>query len=97
MGYNPRLRMEILLVAPISQAAANQRKGRAGRTRPGKCFRLYSAHGFGHTMQKERLPDIQRSSMEGPILDLLGLKANLARPDDIITFPYIDPPAPEIM
>ena len=40
--YNPRIRVESLLVTPISKASAQQRAGRAGRTRPGKCFRLYT-------------------------------------------------------
>ena len=40
--YNPRVRVESLLVSPISKASAQQRAGRAGRTRPGKCFRLYT-------------------------------------------------------
>jgi HrpA-like RNA helicase len=40
--YNPRIRVESLLVTPISKANAQQRAGRAGRTRPGKCFRLYT-------------------------------------------------------
>lgn len=37
--YNPRIRVESLLVSPISKASAQQRAGRAGRTRAGKCFR----------------------------------------------------------
>lgn len=41
--YNPRIRVESLLVSPISRASARQRSGRAGRTRPGKCFRLVSS------------------------------------------------------
>ena len=40
--YNPRIRVESLLVSAISKASAQQRAGRAGRTRPGKCFRLYT-------------------------------------------------------
>ncbi len=40
--FNPRMRVESLLVSPISKASAKQRAGRAGRTRPGKCFRLYT-------------------------------------------------------
>ncbi|KAK4047526.1 DEAH-box ATP-dependent RNA helicase prp43, partial [Microbotryomycetes sp. JL221] len=44
--YNPRIRVESLLVSPISKASAQQRAGRAGRTRPGKCFRLYTEADF---------------------------------------------------
>lgn len=44
--YNPRIRVESLLVTPISKASARQRAGRAGRTRPGKCFRLYTEESF---------------------------------------------------
>jgi pre-mRNA-splicing factor ATP-dependent RNA helicase DHX15/PRP43 len=40
--FNPRMKVESLLVSPISKASAKQRAGRAGRTRPGKCFRLYT-------------------------------------------------------
>lgn len=98
MTYNPRLRMDILLVAPCSQAAANQRMGRAGRTRPGKCFRLYSKHDFESIMPKERLPEVQRCNMAGPILDLVMLKGTaMAKAEDMMTFPYIDPPALEVM
>jgi len=42
--YNPRTRVESLLVTPISKASAQQRAGRAGRTRSGKCFRLYTSN-----------------------------------------------------
>jgi len=44
--YNPRIGMDALQITPISQANANQRSGRAGRTGPGHCYRLYSAHIF---------------------------------------------------
>ena len=44
--YNPRIRVESLLVTPISKASARQRAGRAGRTRPGKCFHLYTEESF---------------------------------------------------
>ncbi len=46
--YNPRIRVESLLVTPISKASAQQRAGRAGRTRPGKCFRLYTGRKKHH-------------------------------------------------
>lgn len=44
--YNPRLRVESLLVSPISKASCKQRSGRAGRTRPGKCYRLFTEKSF---------------------------------------------------
>ncbi|KAG5849513.1 hypothetical protein ANANG_G00111500 [Anguilla anguilla] len=44
--YNPRIRVESLLVTAISKASAQQRAGRAGRTRPGKCFRLYTEKAY---------------------------------------------------
>ena len=44
--FDPKTRVESLLVTPISQAAAKQRAGRAGRTQPGKCFRLYTEQSY---------------------------------------------------
>ena len=44
--YNPKIGMDALQITPISQANANQRAGRAGRTGPGQCYRLYSANVF---------------------------------------------------
>jgi len=41
--YNPKIGMDALQITPISQANANQRAGRAGRTGPGHCYRLYSS------------------------------------------------------
>ena len=40
--FDPKLGMDSLVITPISQASAKQRSGRAGRTGPGKCFRLYT-------------------------------------------------------
>ena len=51
--YNPRIRVESLLVSPISRASAKQRAGRAGRTRPGKCFRLYTEASFKTELQEQ--------------------------------------------
>lgn len=44
--FDPKTRVEALVVTPVSQASAKQRAGRAGRTRPGKCFRLYTEQSF---------------------------------------------------
>lgn len=56
--YNPRLRIESLLVSPISRASAKQRSGRAGRTKPGKCFRLYTEKTFKNELQDNTYPEI---------------------------------------
>ena len=44
--YNPKMGMDALQVFPCSQAAVNQRSGRAGRTGPGKCYRLFTETAF---------------------------------------------------
>ena len=44
--YNSKLGMDTLVVAPISQASAKQRAGRAGRTGPGKCYRIYTEDAY---------------------------------------------------
>lgn len=90
--YNPRVMIESLLVSPISKASAKQRAGRAGRTRPGKCFRLYTEESFNEELQENTFPEIQRSNLSSVILNLKKLGI-----DDIIHFDYMDPPAPETM
>merc|ERR1719145_100088 len=61
--YNPRIRVESLLVTPISKASAKQRAGRAGRTREGKAFRLYTEHAFQSELQPQTYPEILRSNL----------------------------------
>lgn len=89
--YNPRLRMESLLVSPISKANAKQRAGRAGRTREGKCFRLFTKETYKE-LEKTSFPEILRSNMTSVILSLLKLNIQ-----DIVHFDFMDPPAPETM
>ena len=74
--YNPRIRVESLIVTPISQASARQRAGRAGRTRPGKCFRLYPEHVFTKELEPQTPPEILRSNLGNMVLELakLGIK-----------------------
>ena len=66
-SYNPRSGMESLVVTPVSQASANQRAGRAGRTSPGKCFRLYTAWSYQNELDENTVPEIQRTNL-GEIL-----------------------------
>ena len=71
--YNPRIRVESLLVSPISKASAAQRAGRAGRTRPGKCFRLYTEQDFVKELEEQTCPEILRSNLANTVLDLVKL------------------------
>ncbi|CAB1118542.1 unnamed protein product [Ectocarpus sp. CCAP 1310/34] len=82
--YNPRIRVESLLVSPISRASAQQRSGRAGRTRPGKCFRLYTEQSFKEELLEQTYPEILRSKMsntvaEATFTDGLGDPVHLLR------------------
>ncbi|KZO97376.1 P-loop containing nucleoside triphosphate hydrolase protein [Calocera viscosa TUFC12733] len=88
--YNPRLGVDSLLPAPISRASARQRAGRAGRTRPGKCFRLYTEHSFSHDLIEQSYPEILRANLGNTILQLLRLGVT-----DLVHFDYLDAPAPE--
>ena len=90
--YNPRIRVESLLVSPISRASARQRSGRAGRTRPGKCFRLYTEQSFHNDLQETTYPEILRSKMSNVVLTLKKLGI-----DDLVHFDFMDPPAPETL
>lgn len=90
--YNPRIRVESLLVSPISKASAQQRAGRAGRTRPGKCFRLYTEAAFKKELIEQTYPEILRSNLSNTILQLKRLGVQ-----DLVHFDLLDPPAPETM
>ncbi|KAL0459793.1 UNVERIFIED_CONTAM: putative pre-splicing factor ATP-dependent RNA helicase DEAH2 [Sesamum latifolium] len=68
--YNPRIRVESLLVSPISKASAHQRSGRAGRTQPGKCFRLYTEKSFHNDLAPQTYPEILRSNLANTVLTL---------------------------
>lgn len=90
--YNPRIRVESLLVSAISKASAQQRAGRAGRTRPGKCFRLYTEGAFKKELIETTYPEVLRSNLSSTVLDLKKLGI-----DDLVHFDFMDPPAPETM
>ncbi|KAL6719541.1 DEAH-box ATP-dependent RNA helicase prp43 [Lecanora helva] len=90
--YQPRIRVESLLVSAISKASAQQRAGRAGRTRPGKCFRLYTEAAFKKELIETTHPEVLRSNLSSTVLDLKKLGI-----DDLVHFDFMDPPAPETM
>ncbi len=77
--YNPRIRVESLLVSPISKASAQQRAGRAGRTRPGKCFRLYTDKDFMSQLEEQTYPEILRSNLSNTVLELVKLGIKVRR------------------
>nr|XP_043624089.1 probable pre-mRNA-splicing factor ATP-dependent RNA helicase DEAH4 [Erigeron canadensis] len=90
--YNPSSGMYSLDVVQISRVQANQRAGRAGRTRPGKCFRLYPLAVYHDNLLEATVPEIQRSSLAGSVLYLKSLDL----PDiDILKFDFLDAPSRE--
>jgi len=90
--YNPRVRVESLLVSPISRSSAQQRAGRAGRTQPGRCFRLYTEKAFRKDLVAQTYPEILRSNLGAVVLQLKKLRI-----DDLVHFDFMDPPAPETL
>ncbi|PWA36213.1 RNA helicase family protein [Artemisia annua] len=90
--YNPSTGMYSLDVVEISRVQANQRAGRAGRTRPGKCYRLYPLAVYQDNLLEATVPEIQRSSLAGSVLYLKSLDL----PDiDILKFDFLDAPSSE--
>ncbi|WP_295359702.1 ATP-dependent RNA helicase HrpA [Arenimonas sp.] len=86
--YSPRGKLDRLHIEPISQASADQRKGRCGRIAAGVCYRLYGEDDFA-ARPRYTDPEILRASLAGVILRMLSL--GLGRVED---FPFIDPPDP---
>lgn len=86
-AYDAKLGMDSLIVTPISQAQANQRKGRAGRTGPGKCYRLYTEAAYRNEMMPNPVPEIQRTNLAMIVLTLKAMGIN-----DLINFDFMDPP-----
>ncbi|KAK5165167.1 DEAH-box ATP-dependent RNA helicase prp22 [Saxophila tyrrhenica] len=91
-AYDAKLGMDRLQVTPISQAQAKQRAGRAGRTGPGKCFRLYTENAFQSEMLPTTIPEIQRQNLSNTILMLKAMGIN-----DLLGFDFMDPPPTNTM
>jgi pre-mRNA-splicing factor ATP-dependent RNA helicase DHX15/PRP43 len=90
--YNPRLKIESLLVAPISKASAKQRAGRAGRTQSGKCFRLYTEDSYKNDLEDFTISEVLRSDLCAALMQLKSLGV-----ENLIKFDFIEPPSPETM
>lgn len=86
-AFNAKLGMDSLVVTPISQASARQRAGRAGRTGPGKCYRLYTEMAYKNEMLPTNIPEIQRTNLGNVVLQLKAMGIN-----DLLGFDFMDPP-----
>ncbi|KPN21143.1 hypothetical protein AO715_15420 [Xanthomonas sp. Mitacek01] len=86
--YSPRQKLDRLHIEPVSQASADQRKGRCGRIAPGTCYRVFSEADFESRPQYTD-PQIRRAALAGVILRMLSLGLG-----DIESFPFVEPPDP---
>ncbi|TXT12825.1 hypothetical protein VHUM_01226 [Vanrija humicola] len=88
--YNPKVGMDALQITPISQANAGQRTGRAGRTGPGFCYRLFTESAYINELFPSNIPEIQRTNLANTVLQLkdLGVK-------NLLEFDFMDPPPQE--
>jgi pre-mRNA-splicing factor ATP-dependent RNA helicase DHX16 len=90
--FSSKTGMETLAVTRISKASADQRAGRAGRNRPGICFRLYTRDEFNTEFDENTQPEIQRLNLANVVLLLKTMKIN-----DVINFEYVDRPPTEVL
>ncbi|GAB2551400.1 ATP-dependent RNA helicase HrpA [Leucobacter ruminantium] len=84
--YSARSKVQRLPIEPVSQASANQRSGRSGRTSPGIAIRLYSEEDFENRPEFTE-PEIRRTGLASVILQMLALGLG-----DIARFPFLTPP-----
>ncbi|KAG2768360.1 hypothetical protein JG687_00006051 [Phytophthora cactorum] len=90
--FNPLTGVEALITAPLSKASAKQRAGRAGRSQPGKCFRLCTQEHFRNKLAKETIPQMQRTNLATVALYLLSMGIQ-----DLAHFDFVSPPSPEAL
>ncbi|XP_043854754.1 probable ATP-dependent RNA helicase DHX34 [Dromiciops gliroides] len=86
MSFDPKAKLQRLQEFWISRASAEQRKGRAGRTGPGVCYRLYAESDYD-TFAPYPVPEIQRVALDTLVLQMKSM--GLGDPRD---FPFIEPP-----
>ncbi|XP_011500443.1 PREDICTED: probable ATP-dependent RNA helicase DHX34 [Ceratosolen solmsi marchali] len=89
MSYDPICKMQKLKEFWISKASAEQRKGRAGRTGPGVCYRLYSSDDYS-AFEKYSTPELQRVPLDSSLLQMIAMGL-----PDPRKFPFIEPPPAE--
>ncbi len=89
LQFDARVGLDRLQLVPISQAAAQQRAGRAGRTQPGVCFRLWHERAHGSRREREEA-EIRRVDLAGAVLQLSGWIE-----PDLDAFPWFERPRAE--
>ena len=89
--YSQRSQLERLHVEPVSQAAADQRKGRCGRVGPGICYRLYDEADYASRVAFTD-PELLRSSLANVILRMLSLQLG-----EVDEFPFLESPDPRVV
>lgn len=88
--FDAKTGFDRLIVAPISQASARQRAGRAGRVQSGKCYRLYTEKYMMDNMMEATPPEILRSNLTGFILTLKALGIHNVLSFDLMDHPSVD-------
>ena len=86
--YDPYRGINTLLIGKISRAAADQRTGRAGRTAPGYCLRLWTVH-EQNARPAQEIPEVKRLDLSEVILTLKAGGIS-----DLTTFPWLETPDP---
>src|SRR5688572_15166653 len=84
--YSPNTRVQRLQIEPVSQASADQRKGRCGRVAPGVCVRLYSQESY-EARPRFTVPEILRTNLASVILQMKALRLG-----EVQDFPFLEPP-----
>lgn len=88
--FDPNKNIDLLRIMPISKANALQRAGRAGREAEGKCFRLYTKNDYDD-IADQMVPEILRSELSGPILQLKAIGVPAIR-----DLQFMDQPSAEL-
>ncbi|GJQ10396.1 hypothetical protein GpartN1_g2187.t1 [Galdieria partita] len=86
--YSPETGMDFLCIQSISRASADQRAGRAGRNRPGKCYRLYTEDSYWNLLVEHSIPEMCRTNLATAILQLKAIGV-----ENVMNFPFVDAPS----
>ncbi|EWY89205.1 hypothetical protein FOYG_10130 [Fusarium oxysporum NRRL 32931] len=89
--YNPRAGLKTIFTGPISRTAAEQRASRAGRSKPGVCYRLYTKEDYDEILLPTTPASIHTSDLSRLVLQIKAMGF-----DDVANFDFIDKPDPEV-